>query len=329
MKKIVKIFLLVRLQNLIIISLTLYLMRWFVLYPLLTANDIVLQLSNTNFMIITMAVVLIAAGGYVINDFFDRPIDQINQPGKVIIGEHISPRTTLLLYILLSVAGIILGTSVSYHLQLPSLSLIYFFIAVVLFFYSYKIKTIFLAGNIVVAALTALVPLMVLMYEIPLLKKSYSTMIAQHNIEFSNIIIIVGVFSFFAFITNFIREVIKDLEDFKGDQQTGRKTMPYVLGVFWSKTVVVVFTLLVIAVMLYIYFTYLQTISLNQHDYLTLIYFVLFIIIPLLLMMYLLLISKRKYVFRITGNIVKFVMVSGLLYSILFSIIILKTFLNK
>jgi 4-hydroxybenzoate polyprenyltransferase len=304
-------------------------MRWFVVYPVLTVNGFVLQSDDIHFMMIAMAVVLIASGGYVINDYFDRPIDQINHPGKVIIGEHISPRNALLLYILLSVAGIILGTSVSYHLQLPSCTFIYLLTAIVLFFYSYKIKTIFLAGNIVVAALTALVPLMVLMYEIPLLKKSYSTMIAQHNIEFSNIIIIVGVFSFFAFITNFIREVIKDLEDFKGDQQTGRKTMPYVLGVFWSKTVVIVFTLLVIAVMLYIYFTYLQIISLNQHDYLTLIYFVLFIIIPLLLMMYLLLISKRKYVFRITGNIVKFVMVSGLLYSILFSIIIFKTFLNK
>ncbi|MFW6224813.1 MAG: geranylgeranylglycerol-phosphate geranylgeranyltransferase [Bacteroidota bacterium] len=318
MKRILRILQLIRIQNLIIISLTLYLMRWFIIYPVFSAHGFDLQISNIDFMRITLAVVFIAAGGYVINDYFDRPVDQINHPEKVIAGIHISCQTVLLLYSVFSLMGIVLGTFISIRLELPFLSLIYLFTAVLLFLYSYKIKKVFLAGNIVIALLTAFVPLMVLLYEIPLLKKNYAELIVDNSMNFENIIIIVGIFSIFSFLTNYIREVIKDLEDIEGDQQAGRKTMPSVLGIFWSKTIVLICTLLVIILIIYIYCTHLQYITVNEKDYLSLAYFLLFIIIPLILMIYLIIISKQKSEFRNVAHILKFVMVSGLFYSTIF-----------
>ncbi len=311
MKKILRIIQLLRIQNLIIISLTLYLMRWFIIYPVLSAHGLELQVSNMEFTRIALAIVFIAAGGYVINDYFDRPVDQINHPGKVIAGVHVSCQTVLLLYSVFTLTGSILGTFISIHLRLPFLSFIYLFTALLLFLYSYKIKKVFLAGNIVIALLTAFVPLMVILYEIPLLKRN-------NSVNFENIIIIVGIFSIFAFLTNYTREVIKDIEDIKGDQQAGRKTIPSVLGIFWSKAIAIICNLVIIILITCIYCTRLQYITINEKDYLSLVYFVLFIIIPLIIMIYLIIISKRKSEFRNVAHILKFVMVSGLFYSFIF-----------
>ena len=87
---------LIRLPNLLIIVLTQSLIRWSLMGPLLSAKGLSLQMSNWLFVAMMLATVLISAGGYVINDYFDRKIDTVNDPEDVIVGHSISLRNTLI-----------------------------------------------------------------------------------------------------------------------------------------------------------------------------------------------------------------------------------------
>ncbi|HKL07519.1 MAG TPA: geranylgeranylglycerol-phosphate geranylgeranyltransferase [Bacteroidales bacterium] len=310
---------LIRYKNLLIIVLTQYLMRWSIIRPLLKVNQFELQFSELHFFFLVMATVLITAAGYVINDYFDTKTDLVNRPEKVILGRKLNRRWAILLHIIFNTIGIGLGTYISFYIGLPILSLVFVMITGILWFYSTTYKRQFLIGNVIVALLTALVPLMVLLFEIPLLRAKYGLLMLELKASFNYIILWVIAFSFYAFLLTLIREVIKDIEDFEGDNAYGRNTMPIVLGVMNTKIVIITFILLTQFSLLYVYFRFLK-------DTFTLVYFGVFLIVPLLMLLYKLLTAKKKMDYHLASNLSKVIMLAGILYALVANYLILQHF---
>lgn len=318
-KRMINFLRLIRYKNLLIIVLTQYLMRWSIIKPILGVNEFKLQFSELHFFFLVMATVFITAAGYVINDYFDTKTDLVNRPDTVILGKVLNRRWAILLHIFFNTIGIGLGTYISFYIGLPILSLVFVFITGILWFYSTTYKRQFLIGNVIVAVLTALVPLMVILFEIPLLNKEYGLLMKEMRVDFTHIIMWVSAFSLFAFLLTMIREIIKDVEDFEGDSAYGRKTMPIVLGVLNSKIVIITFILTTLFSLLYINFRFLN-------DFITLIYFIAFLIIPLVFLVYRIIISEDKKDYHKASNLSKVIMLAGIFYALVANYIIIQNF---
>ncbi|MCF6240045.1 MAG: geranylgeranylglycerol-phosphate geranylgeranyltransferase [Bacteroidales bacterium] len=300
---------LIRIQNLLIVAGTQYLMRFAIIRPILKVNNFSLQMSEFDFFILVLSTVFLTAAGYVINDYFDTRTDSMNRPGEVIVGKSIERRTAMSLHIVLNILGIIGGFYVSYKIGLYQLGVIFIIVSGLLWYYSTTYKRQFLIGNLLVALLTALVPLMAILYEMPLLNKAYRDILIANNTNFNPIFFWVAGFAFFAFITTLAREIIKDTEDFEGDSAYGRNTLPIILGIRWTKIIVNSLLLFTIIAIILVYFKYLSgSIS-------TLLYGIITLIIPILIEMYIIIKADDKNDYHFASNLLKFIMLAGILYS--------------
>jgi 4-hydroxybenzoate polyprenyltransferase len=319
---------LIRLPNLLIVAGTQYLMRFAIIGAILGfynngangAFEFVLQMSEIDFFILVLATVCLTAAGYVINDYFDTKTDSLNRPKTVIVGTKISRRSAMALHIVLNAIGVLGGFYVSWKIGHPKFGFIFALVAGVLWYYSTTYKRQFLIGNLLVAILTALVPLMVVLFEIPVLNKAYSAILIEYEHNFNSIFNWVVAFSFFAFFTTLIREIIKDVEDFEGDTAYGRKTLPIVLGVFYTKIIVISLIAITLAAIIYIYLMYLQG------SELTLWYLILAQAIPLVVLIVKIILAKNKKDYSFASLLIKFIMLFGVLYSLVAGYIFLYTF---
>ncbi|MCK4662666.1 MAG: geranylgeranylglycerol-phosphate geranylgeranyltransferase [Bacteroidales bacterium] len=310
---------LIRLPNLLIIPLVQYSMRYCIIEPILQINGFELQLSNFDFLILVLSTVFLAAAGYIINDYFDRKIDMLNRPSKVIVGKKVNQRTVMIWHILLNIFGVLMGIYLAYITKLHILILVYFIVAGLFWYYSTTYKRQFLIGNIIVSFLASLVPLQVVLYEIVLLNQAYKEILIQYQMDFTNIVYWVGGFSYFAFISNLIREIIKDTEDFEGDNAYGRNTMPVIIGIPFSKFVVIILILFTNLSLAYIYHKFLN-------DNITFWYFLITLIIPFFTTIYLIIRAINKRDYHIISTLVKFIMLFGILYSFIARYLIIDKF---
>jgi 4-hydroxybenzoate polyprenyltransferase len=316
---------LIRWKNLLMVILTMVLMRYAVLEPLISKIGVILingsgtetpmslQFPWYDFLILVVATVFITAGGYVINDYFDIKTDLINK-GKVIVGTKIPRRKAMMWHSIFNIAGVAAGFYISYKSGYFWLGILFLIVSGLLYFYSASYKRQFLIGNIIVALLTAMVPILVVFFEWPALYKYY-TINAVSPPPMNFIIYWVGGFALFAFLTNLAREIIKDIEDFEGDIAYGRNTIPVIIGIFSAKTVSI--CLIVITILL-LYLTWHFFIS----DIITLIYMSVAIVFPLLFVIYKLVISSEKKQLHSASSIMKIVMITGVLYSVVVKIIL-------
>jgi len=311
---------LIRIQNLIIVAATQYLMRYAIIEPILKINSFELQLSNLNFFILVLATVLLTAAGYVINDYFDTKTDTINRPKTVVVGRKIGRRTAMTMHVVFNVVGIIAGFYISYKIGLYQLGFIFFLVSGILWYYSTSYKRQFLIGNLIVAILTGLVPLMVILFEMPVLNKEYSEILIENNANFNNVFFWIAGFSFFAFITTLIREIVKDMQDFEGDSAFGRNTLPIILGIFYTKVVVATLIILTITALVIVYLKFLVGSDL------TLWYLIIGELIPLIFILVKLIISKVKKDYGLISNILKIIMLLGILYSLVAAYIFTNIF---
>lgn len=232
---------LTRVWNLLIIALAQYLTAGF-LIGMHTVLD-------PRLFILSLSTVLIAAGGYVINDYFDIKIDLINKPQRVVIGRSITRRYAILLHTLLSIAGIALGWVLSWKIAAVN-----FVCVCLLWWYSNRLKRQPFVGNLVVALLTGT--------SIWLVDSLYKT---------GHMLIIT--YAGFAFFMTLIREIIKDMEDLKGDQTFGCETLPVVWGM--RKTKHVIYFILGI-------FFLMIAVLYQVFGNLPIYYFLLFLLVPML-----------------------------------------------
>ncbi len=317
---------LTRWPNLLIIILTMVLMRYAVILPILgrilfipvtgdgEAVPMTLQLPWHEFMLLVLATIFITAGGYVINDYFDIRTDLINR-GQVIVGTKIPRRKAMMWHTVFNAAGVAAGFYISWRAGYFWLGTLFLIVSGLLYFYSASYKRQFLVGNLLVSLLTALVPLLVVFYEWPALYRHYFVN-AVSLPDFNIIIYWVGGFALFAFLTTLSREIIKDIEDFEGDHAYGRNTVPIVLGTLSARMIAASLNIITIALL---YLVWYLAIS----DIITLVYLSVMIVIPLLYVIYQLIVnrSSKEGISR-ASRWMKIVMLTGILYSVVVKIIL-------
>ena len=316
---------LIRWQNLLIVILTMVLMRYAVLGPVIskigvillkgTGEEvpIVLQFPWYDFIILVAATVFITAGGYVINDYFDIKTDLINK-GKVIVGTKIPRRQAMMWHNIFNIAGVSAGFYISWKAGNIWLGALFLVVSGLLYFYSASYKRQFLIGNIIVAILTAMVPFLVVFYELPALYKYYTVnAITVPKLNF--ILYWVGGFAIFAFLTTLTREIIKDIEDFEGDVAYGRNTVPVVIGVLSAKVVSVSLIFITVALLYLTWYFFIN-------DTITLIYLSAAIVLPLVYVIYKVVISRDRKQLHSASSIMKIIMLTGILYSVVVKVIL-------
>lgn len=316
---------LVRWQNLLIVALTMILMRYAVIEPLISKISVVfaggageeiplsLQFPWYDFLILIAATIFITAGGYVINDYFDIKTDLINK-GEVIVGTRIPRHQAMMWHNVLNVAGVAAGFYISFKAGYFWMGVLFLIVSGLLYFYSASYKRQFLVGNLIVALLTAMVPMLVAVYEWPSLYRFYAAN-AETPPQLGLIFYWVGGFAIFAFLTTLTREIIKDIEDFEGDLAYGMNTLPVVAGPVTAKIVSISLILVTVALLYTIWYFFLN-------DNITLIYISCAVVIPLLYIVYQLITSVSKRQLHKASRLMKVVMISGVLYSLVVKVIL-------
>ena len=315
-KQLRSVFTLVRIPNLVIIAATQYAMRYLIMEPLLPTAEFELQFGDLQFFLLVLSTVFIAAAGYIINDYFDTRTDMINKPSRVVVGVEVGRRHAMILHAMLNIIGIGIGIYLAFYIHLPALSFVFMLATGLLWFYSTSYKRQFLVGNLSVSFLTALVPLMVVLFEIPLLNRVYGEQMLQHHVSFNYIFAWVGGFSFFAFMTTLIRELIKDAEDFEGDSAYGMQTVPIVLGTRWTKIILLSLISVTLAMLIFLLVKFILF-SVAPADFYSLSYFVVLLFVPFLLLSIQILRASEKKDYHRASTLIKLIMLSGILYSVL------------
>jgi 4-hydroxybenzoate polyprenyltransferase len=200
-----------RTGNLIFLALTLVLAALFLTRPLVSPY---VKLHSPELWLAVLSTCCVTAAGYIINDYFDVRIDRINRPARTIIDKRITRRQALFLHGWLSAIGLIASAFVGEKLFLLTLAAV-----VLLTLYSAYLKRTPLWGNLLVATLTALAVVV--------------AGLAQNQVTWE-----VWVFFLFSFMASLIREIVKDMEDMRGDAQFGCRTLPIVWGLEPTKTFV-------------------------------------------------------------------------------------------
>ncbi len=261
-------FKLIRYQNLLMLAFMQLIFR----YGFLKWQNIPLSLADWQYCLLVLSTVLIAAGGYVINDIFDQDTDSENKPSKTIIGKEISESMGYNIYVALTVAGVGIGFYLSNVIMKPSFATIFILIASLLYIYATSLKQILLVGNVIVAFLLSFSVVIIGIFD--LYPATYEGNQKEMGVLFSILID----YAVFAFIINFIREITKDLEDVNGDYNQGMNTLPIILGV--QRTAKVVFGLSFIPLFILLYYT--NSYFASNNLYVTTIYSLLTLVGPLL-----------------------------------------------
>jgi len=346
---------LIRWKNLLIMAFTMFIMHYVLVYGLIKHHTILhyshilhktqalsfdfdLQLSHLNFIILVVSVLLIAAGGYIVNDVMDKKIDLLNKPDEVIIDKKISEKTAISLYYILNSVGFLLALYLSWKVGLWQLSIIFGLVIGLLYFYSSNYQKIPLVGNLTVALLVAIVPLLVPVYDILELHRIYRPTLLNYEFSFNFLFKWVGGFAFFAFLSTLIREIVKDAEDFEGDRAHGLKTLAIVLSEKWVKTIIIILTFILIAIVVYINFFYFPNhlelkyvfspndswLQSLRPDKLSNWYSIIALILPALFIIFQVSKASSTKDYKIASNGLKILMITGILYSF----ILAYSFLN-
>lgn len=297
---------LIRIENLLIIVLTQCCIQYVVLDDLIKFT----HFNNFLFSISLLSTVLIAAAGYIINDYFDVKTDKINRPNTVVLDVVIKRRWAMVLHIVFNSLGLLLGIYLALKCHHLKLALFQLSSILLLWFYSTHFKKQLLVGNIVVSCLTATIPLMPLFYNY-----YYTPEISSMLLQTSGGLIklafygVIG-YSLFAFLTSLAREVIKDMEDFNGDAQTGCKTMPIVWGIVTSKVFVFFVIIITIGMLLLVSLYFLKL-----HALFSFYYILVLTVVPLLAIIFMIIKAKSNKDFKLVSILLKFVMLFGIAFT--------------
>ncbi len=308
---------LLRIQNLIIVVVTLYVFRIFVFAPYYDMCGYLPFLNDFYFLLLVFAIVLMTAGGYVINDYFDQTIDGINKPEKQIVGTIIKPKNAQNLFYILSALSFFIGAVLAWKVGFLNLATIPLITAIMLWYYSFKYKRIFLWGNLVVAFLSGFVIISYWLFEFFAMKNSiYGFIDCQKN--FSFITKISFIYFAFAFLISLIREIVKDVEDIEGDKVANRQTLPIKLGIDKTKSVLYallgVFLIFVLTIQVLIYIA--------GNEWLATYGFVM-ITAPIIYVLVKLFVAKTKEDFKFLSGVLKFTMLMGIILLIIHRYIML------
>ena len=300
MVKLVDFFRLIRFKNLLIIALSQYLVRYALIIPMTDSRS----LSDLQFFYLVLSTLFIAAAGYIINDYFDTQVDRLNER-KVIIDNTIKRREAILLHFVLSGIGVFLGFYLGWRVGITNLGFINLFSSTALWFYSTNMKKAYLSGNIIISLLAALTLFIVPMYDI----------IPNPEVNGESAFYLICFYSIFAFITTFIREIIKDFEDQFGDSKMGYNTFAIVSAKSAKITVQTISILLISSIG---WISYLQ---ITYDELYAAIYVLLSIELPLIYFFIKLRTANDKKTYHQLSQLIKLIMLTGTLSILVFTLL--------
>lgn len=303
---------LLRVGNLTFVAILLYVMEKWVATPLLQLEQFGELMPWWILTLLIVSVVGIAAGGYVINDYFDVKIDRINRPDNLVVTRIISRDAAMNLFYGLTAVGVIAGTVVAWWAHSWTLLFTYVVIPGLLWFYSASYKRMFLVGNLVVAFASAIVPLLVAIANADYLHHLYQNALAYSPIV-GELYVWTGGFAIFAFLLTWVREIVKDIEDIEGDREMECRTLPIVWGDKVAKIIATILLVVIATLIVYMLFAVLPF----SHEWKSLPtrYVVFGLIVPILCSIVLLWAANNRTEYHRVQTIIKFAMFMGMLFS--------------
>ena len=303
---------LLRVGNLTFVAILLYVMEKWVATPLLQLEQFGELMPWWVLTLLIVSVVGIAAGGYVINDYFDVKIDRINHPDNLVVTRIISRDAAMNLFYGLTAVGVIAGTVVAWWAHSWTLLFTYVVIPGLLWFYSASYKRMFLVGNLVVAFASAIVPLLVAIANADYLHHLYQNALAYSPIV-GELYVWTGGFAAFAFLLTWVREIVKDIEDIEGDREMECRTLPIVWGDKVAKIIATILLVVIATLIVYMLFAVLPF----SHEWKSLPtrYVVFGLIVPILCSIVLLWAANNRTEYHRVQTIIKFAMFMGMLFS--------------
>lgn len=297
---------LVRLPNLFFIALTQVLFQFCIYLPMykgvIPSNDLV------HFIFLSLSSVLIAAAGYIINDYFDINIDEVNKPGRMVVDKVIHRRWAIAWHFMLNSAALVLTVLALPFLEKWYLILANMFSMALLWFYSTSFKKKLLIGNIVISVLTAWTILLIFFSKVNL-----EDAIGGGSVDHHKFFRFAFLYAGFAFVITIIREAIKDMEDMPGDAKYGCRTMPIKWGINATKVYTAVWLVVLIAliIVLLVYILIFKW-------WLLITWGVITILVPLIIVLLKLKPAVTQSHYHHLSNMVKFVIFTGISSMIFF-----------
>lgn len=232
---------LIRFQNLLLLAFMQLVFR----YLFLKQSYVDLALTDFNYILLVIATVCIAAGGYVINNIMDQDTDEIAKPQNRVVGISISETVAYNWYIGLTIVGVGIGFYLSNVIYKPTFASMFILVATLLYMYATSFKQIPVVGNIVVALMLSTSIIIIGLFDI------LPAIDMDNRFRMKEAFDILMHYAIFAFIINLIREIVKDMEDMDGDYQSGINSLPIAIGIKKTKIIVGVLTVLSIGVLAY------------------------------------------------------------------------------
>lgn len=295
---------LIRYPNLLMLAFMQLIFR----YGFLKLQNIPLALNDWQYGLLVLSTVLIAAGGYVINNIFDQDTDNDNKPNNVIVGKSISETNAYSIYVALNISGVSIGFYLSNVIAKPGFAALFILIAATLYFYAINWKQMLLIGNFIVALLLSFSVIIIGIFDLfPVVNQSNQPLMA-------NLFSILIDYAVFAFMINFIREIVKDLEDVNGDYNQGMRTLAITLGISRTAKVVSILSFIpVCAILLYIN-NYLMPLLFVT------IYMLLFVVGPLLYFSIKIWSASSQKEFHVLSLLLKWILLFGILSILVISL---------
>ena len=308
-------FKLFRWPNLLMIILLEYLLKFAVFENFLVDQGVDFPISDFWFALLVVSSVFIAIAGYLVNDISDIEIDKINRPNRALSSGKLSAAQAKSMQWFFEAGGIILGAAVAFHVGNIGLVAIHMFIIIVMRAYANSLKCKGLIGNIAVALSTAMLPVLIWVFTLFALRNN--EVVAY---DFSMINLITVFYVGFAFWFTLIREIVKDLEDLKGDQKHNCKTLAVRMPLQKLKNGLMILSAIGINGILlfqWLLFNHLPNgISTVKGETLFMANFVSLIVILLLNVIPKLVTANSSMDFHKIGNTLKIIMIAGILQMI-------------
>lgn len=270
-------------------------------YLFLAQSYVDLALTDFNYILLVIATVCIAAGGYVINNIMDQDTDEIAKPQNRVVGVSISETVAYNWYIGLTIVGVGIGFYLSNVIYKPTFASMFILVATLLYMYATSFKQIPVLGNVVVALMLSTSIIIIGLFDI------LPAIDVDNRFRMKEAFDILMHYAIFAFIINLIREIVKDMEDMDGDYQSGINSLPIAIGVQKTKIIVGVLTVISIGILAY----YVNS-NLFELDYV--VYYAMIVIVgPLIYFGVKLLNAATKKEFHHLSLVLKIILFFGIL----------------
>lgn len=259
------------------------------------------SLADWQYFLMVFATMCIMAGGYIINNIFDRDIDMVNKPHNVVVGTYISEKTAYNLYFALNVIGVGIGFYLSRVVSYHSFASIYIIASVLLYAYSNGIKQIPILGNVIIGLLASFSIVIIVFFNL------YPAMHQGNEVIMKKIFSILLDYAIFAFLLHFAREIIKTIEDYEGDKEYQISTV----ATSYGKNIAKYIALTVVGGLI-VFLSYYIFANLADNK-IAFGYFIVFMIAPLLFIAMKLFKAAEKEAFSFLSKMLKVVMFTTIL----------------